>query len=455
MHVLFVHQNYPAQFGHLAAYLVRHHGDQCTFLSQKAPGEADGIRRIQYQLRGGATERSHYCSRTFENAIWHTHAVAEALATQPDLRPDVIVGHSGFGSTLFLRELFACPILNYFEYFYRTTNSDMDFRKDFPPPALIDRMRARARNATLLLDLDNCDLGYSPTRWQRDRLPPRYHDKVRVAFDGIDTSLWHARPGQPRRLGNFVVPDGMKVVTYVSRGFESIRGFDVFMRMAKLLCDRRRDVLFLVVGQDRVCYGGDQKLTGDLTFKQWVLSRGDYDLSRFVFTDLIPMPRLAELFSFTDLHVYLTVPFVLSWSLFNALGCGATVLGSDTGPVRELIEPGRTGLLADFFDVEGLAAAADKVLDDPLAYKPLGAAAAELVRTRYSLDVCAARIRQIIDATREIYDARRGFASEYPADAQPPAGVPAPPAGAARQHASLPNGGRPTVPQTGAPGDGP
>lgn len=449
MHVLFVHQNYPAQFGHLAAYLVRQCGDQCTFLSQKAAGDSHGVRLLAYKPKGGATERSHYCSRTFENAIWHTHAIAETLADHPNLRPDIIVGHSGFGSTLFLRELYDCPILNYFEYFYRTANSDMDFRKDLASPPPLDRMRARARNATLLLDLDNCDLGYSPTRWQRDRLPRRYHDKVRVAFDGIDTTLWRPRPDQPRRLGNLVIPEGMKVVTYVSRGFESIRGFDIFMRMAKLLCDRRRDVVFIVVGQDRICYGGDQKLTGGLTFKNWVLSHGDYNLSRFVFTGLAPMPRLAELLAFTDLHVYLTVPFVLSWSLLNALACGATVLGSDTGPVREMIAPGRNGLLADFFDVEGLADVAGKVLDDPRAYKPLGAAGAELVRTRYSLDICAPQLRQLFDETLAIYDARRGFAREYPADAQPPAGW------AAHQHASSHNGGRPTVPRTGAPGDGP
>ena len=162
---------------------------------------------------------------------------------------------------------------------------------------------------------------------------------------------------------------------------------------------------------------------------QWIV-----DAYLLVFTGLLPTPRLAELFSFSDLHVYLTAPFVLSWSLFNALACGATVLGSDTGPVRELIEPGRTGLLADFFDVEGLAAAAGKVLDDPRAYKHLGAAGVEMVRERYSIDVCGPRLRQLFDETREIYDARRGFAREYPPDAPPPAGAPTSPAAAARQH---------------------
>ena len=121
MHVLFVHQNFPAQFGHIADYLAQHHGFRCTFVSEKPAGQVGGIERIQYKIQGGATKQNHYCSRTFENAIWHTHAVYEALKARPDIKPDLIVGHSGFGSTLFLRELYDCPIINYFEYFYRAT----------------------------------------------------------------------------------------------------------------------------------------------------------------------------------------------------------------------------------------------------------------------------------------------------------------------------------------------
>src|SRR5262245_8614360 len=200
MHILFVHQNFPAQFGHIADHLTRHHGFRCTFVSEKPAGRVGALERIQYRKRGGATAHGHYCSRTYENATWHAHAVYEALKARPDIRPELVVGHSGFGSTLFLRELYDCPILNYFEYFYRPRDSDMDFRPDFPPTEL-GRLRARARNATLLLDLENCDLGYSPTRWQRDRLPANFHDKVRVIFDGIDTALWKPMPGLPRRLG--------------------------------------------------------------------------------------------------------------------------------------------------------------------------------------------------------------------------------------------------------------
>lgn len=180
----------------------------------------------------------------------------------------------------------------------------------------------------------------------------------------------------------------MKIVTYVSRGFESIRGFDIFMKTAKRLAEQRSDVVFVVVGQDRICYGGDQKTIGGESFLRWVLSQDSYDLSRFIFPGLLPPQQLAQLFSISDLHIYLTVPFVLSWSLMNALACGATVLASDTAPVQEMITQGENGLLVDFFDVDAFVDQASRVLDEPREFKRLGQAAQRLIRERYSLDVC-------------------------------------------------------------------
>lgn len=388
MHILFVHQNFPAQFGPFAFRLAKMPGYQCTFVSQKLEGVFRGVRCIKYATKSGATTQNHYCSRTFENAVWHAAGVYDALAAVPDIRPDLIVGHSGFGSTLYLRDLYpGVPIINLFEYFYRVTNSDLDFRPEFPPRP-IDRLRARTRNAMILLDLDNCDVGYCPTEWQRSRMPAEYQHKLRTAFDGIDTDLWKPDRAAPRRIGGLDIPAGTKIVTYVSRGMEAMRGFDVFMKVAKRIADRRPDVVFAVVGQDRVCYGGDEKFTGGKTFKEWVLGKDDYDLSRFVFTGLLTEPDLARLLAVSDLHIYLTVPFVLSWSLFDALACGVTVLASDTAPVRELVTHEKTGLLVPFFDIDGFTETANKVLNGPDAYRPLGEAGMKLVREKYGLDVC-------------------------------------------------------------------
>ncbi len=391
MHILFVHQNYPAQFGHIARCLAQRPGVTCSFVSELPPGIDGNVERLQYRIAGGATPQSHYFSRTFENSIWHAHAVYDALKNRPDIRPDLIVGHSGFGSTVLLRELHSAPIINYFEYFYHTKNSDMDFRPDFPCSEL-SRLRARCRNAMILLDLDNCDAGYSPTTWQRDRLPAAYGSKMQVIFDGIDTTLWRPRTAEPKRVRALTFPEGTKIVSYATRGMESMRGFDIFMRFAKRLGQLRPDVQFVIAGQDRVCYGDDHAATGQKSFKNWVLAQDRYDLSRFHFVGLLPPADLARLFRITDLHVYLTVPFVLSWSLLNALACGATILASDTAPVREIVRDGENGLLAGFFDLEGMVQKAMRVLADPQDYRQLGCSGVELVRQHYSLDVCLPKL---------------------------------------------------------------
>ncbi len=396
MHILFVHQNFPAQFGQIAQHLVQEHGFECTFVSERPPGNEGGVRRIQYHVTGGATRQTHYCSRTFENGVWHAMGVYEAMKACPEVQPDLIVGHSGFGSTLFLRDLYPCPVINYFEYFYRSVGSDMDFRPDFPCSG-IDRLRARSRNAMILLDLENCDAGYAPTTWQRDTLPDIFRPKIRPIFDGIDTNVWRPQPGLPRRIGNLEVTDDTRIVTYVSRGMESMRGFDVFMKTAKIICDRRQDVVFAVVGEDRVCYGGDPKVTGTQSFKEWVLSQDDYDLKRFHFLGRIPPQELAQLLAISDLHIYLTVPFVLSWSLMNALACGTTVLASNTPPVREMIEHEKNGLLVDFFDVDEMANLAQTVLDSPQDFKYLGAAGVKMIQDHYSLDVCLPKMLELYD----------------------------------------------------------
>ena len=252
MHVLFVHKNYPAQFGHIGKYLIDRHGFRCTFVSEKPPVRQENLERIQYSITGGATEKTHLFSRTFENQIWHSDALFNALKSRPDIQPDLIVGHSGFVSTLFLREMYDCPIINYFEFFYHTTNSDLDFRSDLPAYGTDELLRARTRNAIFLLDLENCDRGYSPTDFQRSQLPDAYQSKLTTIFDGIDTSLWKATEHPCRQIGTCQLPTDKKIVTYVSRGMEAMRGFDIFMNIAKRLCDERDDVIFVVVGEGQV-----------------------------------------------------------------------------------------------------------------------------------------------------------------------------------------------------------
>lgn len=398
LHIVFIHQNFPAQFGHIAQHLITRHGYRCTFVTEKRGGVLAGIECIQYKVNGGATAQNHYCTRTFENSTRHAFAVFETLKARPDIKPDLIVGHSGFGSTIFLKELYPdVPIINYFEYFYRTKQSDMDFRPDFPS-APIDALRARARNAMLLLDLDNCERGYSPTKFQKSLFPLEYQGKIEQIFDGVDTNIWKPMPNLPRVINGVQISDGMKVISYATRGMESMRGFDIFIKASKKIAERRKDVLFVIAGQDRVCYGGDAKFTGGKSFKEWVFSQDQYDESRYQFLGLIPPVELAKLFNITDVHFYLTVPFVLSWSLLDAMACGTTILASDTAPVQEMIRHGENGILCDFFSVDTFAEYACQLLDRREEYRILGQNAAKKIQEQYSVDICLPRMVNLYES---------------------------------------------------------
>jgi glycosyltransferase involved in cell wall biosynthesis len=395
MQVLFVHPNFPAQFGPVAMHLAKRADVECYFVSRTARGLHEGIKCIPFELKGGATRTTHYCSRSFENAVWHAHGVYEACKVLPELQPDLVVGHSGFGSTAMLAELFDCPIVNLFEYYYHSRGSDIDFRPDFPPSEL-DRLRSRMRNAMILVDLETCRAGYTPTHWQKSLFPDTWSGKLEVIHDGIDTELWRRHAG-PRTIGQKTIAEQDRIVTYVARGLEAMRGFDIFVRVANRIAERMKNVVFVVVGTDRVHYGGDMRHIEAQTFREHVIRQERPDLDRFHFLGRVPPRELSAILSLSDLHIYLTVPFVLSWSMLNAMACECTVLASDTAPVREVIVDGENGLLADFFDVEALSDRALDVLRRPSRYRELGRNARTLVEERYSTDVVVPKLTGLFE----------------------------------------------------------
>ena len=416
MHVMYVHQNFPAQFGHIAAHLAKNLKWRCTFVTQAPGGTSDGIERVQYNLGGGATKTNHFCSRTFENTVWHCDGVYRALKARPDLRPDLIVGHSGFGSTLFLRELYpTVPVVNFFEYYYlpHDPDSDMDFRRDlgWEIPEL-KYLRSRCRNAMILLDLQNCQVGYLPTAFQRSKFPAEYQSKLRTIFDGVDRGVYHGfeerfRPPvaqrEQRKIAGVDISPSTRVITYVSRGFESMRGFDIFMRSAKLIYEQYPDVQFIVMGTDRIAYGGDESYTGGKSFKEYVLSKDKYDLDKIRFVGRVSPTDLAQILASSDLHMYLTVPFVLSWSMMDAMSCGAVVLGSATSPVMEMIKDGENGFTADFFKPEEFAEKAVRVLRNPDEFRPLGRAAEQMIKDKYSLDAVLPQMLRMYEEARSMH----------------------------------------------------
>ena len=250
----------------------------------------------------------------------------------------------------------------------------------------------------ILMDLNACTRGYAPTAWQKSLFPAEWSSKLDVLHDGIEMDQW-TRRSVPRRIADEAIDQDTRIVTYVARGLESMRGFDIFMRVANRIAREMPNVLFVVVGSDRVCYGNDLNHIKTKTFREHVIQTVGPDLSRFRFLGMVPRTTLVDLWSLSDLHLYLTVPFVLSWSLLNALACECPVLASDVAPVREIIRHGETGLLGDFFDVDGLANQALAVLQDPASYRVLGQAGRGLIDAEYSLDRTYPRFLNLVQNT--------------------------------------------------------
>jgi glycosyltransferase involved in cell wall biosynthesis len=404
MNVLFIHDAFPAQFGRLGLELTKQHGWRCTFLVQSLSScptpTAEMLRTLELHQMPMTAEH-----KTGEGIPWpqiyghyleQCRSVFDTIKAKPQLRPDLVVAHGGRGApTLFLRDVLDCPIINYCEYYFGTSHRDISYRIDLPPaePA---PFFPRCINAPTLATLVDCDAGYSATRWQKSSFPARFQPKIEVHFDGIEPELYHPGPA-PRRIGETSIPTGTRVVTFVSRGLESIRGFDLFMKVADRIARARKDVLFVIVGGEEIHYGWDKLHTGMPSFKQWVLSRGTYDLSRFLFLGRILPEQLADILRISDLHIYLTAPFVLSWSLMNAMASGCVVLGSDTPPVREVIRPGENGLVEPLFDVDRLTETALRVLDDPAEFAPLGRVARRTIEESYSLEVCIPPIKDFFE----------------------------------------------------------
>lgn len=400
MHILFVHRAFPAQFGRLALELSRRYGWKCSFVVEhlsRCPEPSPEMLQhlaIHYLPRRSSEPAAPWPQR-YGQAIERGQALFELVRAVPQLRPDLVVGHGGLLPTLLLRDLLDCPFVDYCEYYFVPAHRDLSYRLDLPAVEPTP-FYPRCLNAATLVNLQACDSAYAATRWQRDSFPARFRGKIEVHFDGIDTELY--RPGQARRsIAGHTLPADKQVVTFVSRGLESTRGFDLFLRLARRIARERPNILFVVAGDEQTHYGWDSLFTGGESFREWALKQEDHDLSPFLFLGSVEAKELASLLCQSDLHVYLSVPFVLSWSLFDALACGCVVLAGDVPSAREIIRPGENGLLAPLFDEDALVAAALRVLDDPPAFRPLGLAARRTIEERYSLETAIPELREYFE----------------------------------------------------------
>ena len=405
VNLLFVHQNFPGQFKHLAPALAAH-GHRVVATTMRKPPHPpswQGVELKPYSVSRGTTPGIHPWmtdleTKTIRAEAFFRHALRMARA---GFKPDVVIAHPGWGESLFVKEVWPQARLGIFsEFFYQAEGSDVGFDPEFPPQDEGEPCRLRMKNANHLLHFDIADGGISPTRWQASTFPLPFRERICVIHDGIDTD--HVVPLPQVRL---VLPtvDGRRlslsrddeVVTFVNRNLEPYRGYHVFMRTLPEILRRRPRAQVVLVGGEEVSYGA--RPPGGGTWKQIFIDEvrpriADADWARVHFVGRIPYDRFVGLLQVSTVHVYLTYPFVLSWSLLEAMSAGCAIVASDTAPLREAIVHGDTGRLVGFFDSPALADEVCGLLDDPAERARLGSRARQFARQTYDLKtICLPR----------------------------------------------------------------
>ncbi len=379
MKILFLHRNFPAQFRHLASALANNKEDEVVFVTNNTKTQTFGaIKKYSYKLKREVPNNCHRYLRFYEESIIHGQSAAEVLISlkQQGFVPDIIFGHS-WGSSLFVKEVFpTVPYIAYIEWYYNPVNSDMDFGGKVLD--IEEKAKLKIKNSHILQDLVSCDWGISPTMWQKDQIPETFRNKIKVFHEGIDTIFFKPDENVEFKVPNtnLVLTKNDEVLTYATRGMEEYRGFPEFMKAASELLKQRPNLHVLIAGEDRVCYG--RHLEND-SFKQKMLRELDFDESRIHFVGGLPYNEYLKLLQVSSVHVYLTYPFVLSWSFLEAMSAGCLIVASDTAPVTEFMQDKSNGLLVDFYDITGIVKQVNELIDNKDKYNFLGKNARETI----------------------------------------------------------------------------
>lgn len=387
MKILFLHPNFPAQFRHLATVLGQDSNNTVVYATNRLEGQIAGVKKILYEKSRTARAETHHYVRPLENAVLEAqgvYRVAQQLKDQ-GFYPDVVYGHSGWGPTLFMKDIFPkATLICYFEWFYNAYGSDASFDPSDPINA-DDEARIRIKNAPILLDLATCDRGLSPTAWQKMQFPVEFHDKIKVHHDGIDTNYF--KPVEDAKLIlpriNLDLREAKEIVTYVARGMEPYRGFPQLIETISILQQERPQCHFVIVGKNRVAYG--KSLPDGKTYKDAMLEKFPLDPHRVHFTNLLPYNEYLQVLQASSVHIYLTRPFVLSWSMLEALSTGCLIVASDTAPVTEVIENNINGLLVDFFQPREISDRVIEALNNPDKMASIRNNARETILENYDL----------------------------------------------------------------------
>ena len=407
MNILFVHQNFPAQYLHIVQRMAQLGGHQLVALGINPLDQSRELPRslqhFQYCLSRGNANNVHPLVMETETKVIRAEgcAMAAEQLKNKGFIPNLICAHPGWGEPLFLKAIWPnVPMLCYQEFFYNELGFDSNFDPEFDQRrGWRDQAKLEMKNAYLHLTLEQADWNVSPTHFQASSFPEHWRKKISVIHDGVD--MQKAIPNasvEPLMLPDGVIIErGQPIITFVNRRLEPYRGCHTFLRAIPSLLRKCPDARIVIVGElSGVSYGAVCK---DGEWKDRFLSEieGQYDPARVHMTGSLPYDQFIPLLQISACHVYLTYPFVMSWSLLEAMACGCAVVGSDTAPVREVIRHGVNGLLVDFFSPEDLALAVAELLQNPERAQAFGAEARRTVQSSYELDRCVTRQLALMD----------------------------------------------------------
>ncbi|WP_271621606.1 glycosyltransferase [Bradyrhizobium sp. CCBAU 51745] len=394
--ILFVHNNFPAQFLPLCKALSGRDDIQMAAIGSPTARTLPGVSLKKYMIPDGELAAAHPFARRFEAECRRAEQVLYSASNlkQQGFVPDLVIAHPGWGEMLPLRPLFPeARIIAYCEFYYRPNGQDVGFDPEFPDMGVDGHIRIHLKNAATLLALDDADVGLSPTLWQRSTYPDVFQSKIEVIHEGVDTEAIRPRDDAVLTLrSGKVLTKADEVVTFATRSHEPLRGFHCFLRALPAIMKARPKAQILIVGGSGTPYGlspPDGHSWRSYFFRE---IEGKVDHSRIHFTDDLSREDFLKAFQISSAHVYFTYPFVLSWSLLEAMSAGCLVIGSDTTPLREIID-GSNGILVPFFDIAQLSERVIEALANPRRFAGMRRAARETVVSRYDLDrVCLPRL---------------------------------------------------------------
>ena len=394
MRFLFIHQNFPGQFLNLAPELVKR-GHEVTVLTlnqRRLDLSWNGVRIIEYSITRANGTDTFPPAIDFETKIIRgTFCYVKAKSLRKEgYEPDIIISHPGWGESLFLKQLWPNALLKiYCEFFYRTSGLDVGFEKEYEPKDDLYFPRVELKNSNMLLQSEQAFSCISPTNWQASTFPDFIRSKISVIHDGIDTDMVKPLNDTVLELpGIETLSNDDEVITFVSRSLEPYRGFHVFMRSLPEILKKRENAIILIVGEEGVSYGapppsGHSWKSIFLEEIRPLLNKQQYE--RLHFLGKVPYPEFKQILAVSTVHIYLTYPFVLSWSLLEAMSSACAIVASRTPPVEEVIENKKTGILIDFFEHEELVKEVLLLVENPEKRAMLGGSARDFVRARYDL----------------------------------------------------------------------